>query len=128
MRRKIISVLFVCPCDRYGLSVAVPGDGRTEIFSNEADGKICSAVLNERRSVKRQQVRVGNKVVYPWIPHLCIILADDNVNFLVVLYYSSRKLYYPVSAVNSYPTIRQSIPGVLLLNCYSYQNLHFLCD
>ena len=44
-----------------------------------------------------------------------------------ILSYSSRKSRCPVSAVNSYPTIRQSIPDVLSLSCYSYQNLHFLC-
>ena len=45
-----------------------------------------------------------------------------------ILSYSSRKLRCPVSVVNSYPTIRQSILDVLPLSCYSYQNLHFLCD
>lgn len=45
-----------------------------------------------------------------------------------ILSYSSRKLYCPVSVVNSFLTTLQSIPDVLPLSCYPYQNLHFLCD
>ena len=55
-------------------------------------------------------------------------LFDKGLDKILILSYSSRKLCCPVSAVNSYPTTRQLIRDVLPINCYSYQNLHFLCD
>ena len=73
------------------------------------------------RELKKNKIRVTTDCEDEEIT--CVVISYDNQ-----LTYSSRKSRCPVSAVNSYPTIRQSIPDVLPLSCYSYQNLHFLCD